>query len=1186
MKQLTENALKVLEARYLLRGDAGKIVETPDQLFRRVATAIAAVEKTQEDREKWAQIFYDMMSSLDFLPNTPTLVNAGNPKGSSVLSACFVLPVKDSLDSIFDTLHRAAMLHQGGAGTGYSFSELRPANSVVSSRAGVSSGPISFMRVYNAAVEEIKQGGVRRGAQMNSLSCTHPDILQFIRCKRDLSQITNANISVEITDAFMEAVESDSDWVLSHPKSLTTVTVKAKELWNEILESAWQTGDPGCLFVDEANRHNSTPHVGKFATTNPCLQGDTLVFTADGRGNVPIKTLAAEGRDVPVFCLDENKKVAIRTMRNPRITGRSSLLKITLDDNSVIKVTPNHKFLLKSGEYREASSLVAGDSLRILTRYESSLKDVFKEKNLNQDYLWLNNEGSNEAEHRLIASYSYNTPIPPGFVVHHRDRNARNNAPTNLEIMSREDHVVLHSSQMIGDNNPMRRAKREWSATDWKEYSENMSEAVKEENNGRFSGFTNEQLRSEALLLTKSLGRRFTAVEWQKHASTKSLPQAFSGWRKSHLNGGIAGLAKWAALELGLEYVDIDPCRVLHYRAALLEGYDAELTEQELLLHKKCEVCDKTFTTNWYRREHGICSTRCAARRATNTPERLSALRSYSLGLKEKTQRDQLEVFLNTKEALGREPSKKEWVDACKKTETPFVIGKTSSFKKWADIVDAASFYNHRVISITTEVGEEDVYNGTVDDFHNFFVGGFEGTTSNGKKKFVYLNNLQCGEIFLLPNEACNLGSINLINFVLNADDKKSFDFERFKTTVHSAVRFLDNVIEASNLPFEDMNQMMRNNRKIGLGIMGWADLLISMGVKYDSQEALDFAGVIGGLLNDEAAAASAVLGKIKGNFPNYPGSVYDNPATPYMRNCDRTCIAPTGSISLIANETSSGIEPVFAFNHSSNRINTKLTHSHWFAKQWSEKYPGETLPDYCIEANKVDPTWHVKMQAAWQKNINLSISKTVNLPNSATREDISSIYKLAWKLKCKGITVYRDGCRATGQVLESKETSGTQPEETKTVLPTRAFGQSSKYYEMRTGSGPLHVHIDHHEDTPYRVFVNMPPIGTEISGMAAILGVVVSKYLELGGDLKALIKHFQSVTSDRAIGLGQKKVLSVPHALSTIFKDFLKVSNGEEIVVAPVAVESLSCPECYSSQFKKQEGCSLCYNCGYSTCS
>ena len=711
VRELTPNALKVLEARYLLRDDKGKPVETPEELFRRVATAVAGAEISPERKQFFSEEFFRMMAALDFLPNTPTLVNAGNPKGSSVLSACFVLPMKDSLDSIFTTLHQTAILHQGGAGTGYSFSELRPANSMVSSKAGVSSGPVSFMKVFNAAVEEIKQGGVRRGAQMNSLSCTHPDILAFIKCKRDLSQITNANISVEITDAFMEAVKNDADWTLSHPKSANTLTLKAREIWHELIESAWQTGDPGCLFIDEANRYNSTPHIGKFSVTNPC------------------------------------------------------------------------------------------------------------------------------------------------------------------------------------------------------------------------------------------------------------------------------------------------------------------------------------------------------------------------------------------------------------------------------------------------------------------------------------------GEIFLLPNEACNLGSINLVNFMNR--EENTFDWERFKKTIHTAIRFLDNVISISNLPFEDMNNMMRNNRKVGLGVMGWADLLLMNGIRYDSEEALAFARKLGRFLNEEAAAASASLGEEKGNFPNFKGSVYDG-HIPYMRNCDRTCVAPTGSISLIANETSSGIEPVFAFSHKSNRINTTLEHSHWYAKEWASRHGDVPLPDFAVEASNIPAEWHVRMQAAWQENINLSISKTVNLNNTATREDISKIYQLAWELKCKGITVYRDGCRATGQVLETKKPAAAPAPVPPTPVRTKAFGTSSKYYELKTGSGPLHVHIDHKEEKdPYRVFINLPPIGTEISGMASILGVVISKYLELGGDLQYLIKHFQSVTSDRPIGLGPKKVHSIPHALSMIFKDFLKTMSGKEVVVASVAPEATeACPECYSTEFKKQEGCNLCYNCGFSKCS
>lgn len=699
MRQLTKNALKVLETRYLVRDQEGNITETPEQLFRRVARTIASVEP-RESAPYWEERFFQLMSNLEFLPNTPTLVNAGRDGGYGILSACFVLPLEDHMEDIFETLKRTAVLHQQAAGTGYCASKLRPEGSTVSKRVGVASGPVSWMKVFNAATEEVKQGGTRRGAMLFSLHDSHPDIFKFITCKKDVTQMKNANISVAATDAFMEAVEKDLDWVLKHPNFTTETVIKARDLWKEIIDSAWSTGDPGLLFCDEANRKNPTPHIFELETTNPC------------------------------------------------------------------------------------------------------------------------------------------------------------------------------------------------------------------------------------------------------------------------------------------------------------------------------------------------------------------------------------------------------------------------------------------------------------------------------------------GEQWLGPNESCNLGSINLIHFIdpLN----KTFDANKLRPVIHDCVRLLDNVIDVAKYPFKEMDQAVKGNRKIGLGIMGWADMLLTLGISYDSEEALVLADNLGAFLQTEADSASRKLAEEKGSFPNFLGSIYDGVVLG-MRNACRTTIAPTGTISLIANETSSGIEPVFAFNHKSNRMDTTMDHSHWFTKQWIINHGQDPLPNYCVEAHQIAPEWHIKMQATWQKYIDNSISKTINLPNSATREDIEKAYMLAWKLKLKGVTVFRDGCKSTGQVLEHVSTAKT---------PIKHVGEQSTYTEVQTGYGPLHVHINSDKDKkPYRLFLNLPPIGTEISGLTTTLGIVISKYLEQGGGLEQLIKHLGSVTGDRPIGLGPNKVLSIPHAIAKTFKEFLKQVHEKEVQLPPTSTV-LQCPECHSSSFKKQEGCSLCPDCGFSSCS
>jgi ribonucleoside-diphosphate reductase alpha chain len=314
---LTENALKVLRARYLLKDEKGIVTETTDELFRRVARHIASAETLYGgDPRDWQERFFSLMTELRFLPNSPTLMNAGKDMGQ--LAACFVLPVDDSMNSIFDTLKNAALILQSGGGTGFSFSKLRPKSDIVRSTGGIASGPVSFMKIYNTATDVIKQGGARRGANMGILRVDHPDILEFIRIKRAEQELANFNISVAITDAFMGALKTDTEYDLKNPRSKVVVgRLKAKHVFNEIVESAWKTGDPGIVFIDRINKFNPTPHIGSMDSTNPCGEQPLLPYEACILGSLNLsKYVMDKAREIDWDNLSTDISTAVRFLDN------------------------------------------------------------------------------------------------------------------------------------------------------------------------------------------------------------------------------------------------------------------------------------------------------------------------------------------------------------------------------------------------------------------------------------------------------------------------------------------------------------------------------------------------------------------------------------------------------------------------------------------------------------------------------------------------------------------------------------------------------------------------------------------------------------------------------------------------------------------------------------------------------
>ena len=768
--ELSENARTVLERRYLKKRK-GKPVESPEDMLKRVAENIAAVEKelygkSSAEAEKWANRFFQIMDERKFLPNSPTLMNAG--RELQQLAACFVLPVEDSMESIFETLKVAALIHKSGGGTGFSFSRLRPKNDQVGSTGGVASGPLSFLKVYNASTEAVKQGGTRRGANMGILRVDHPDIIDFIRAKHGTGEYKNFNLSVAVTNSFMEKVAKGEDFPLFNPRTGVPVSkVNARKLFAEIVEAAWASGEPGIVFIDRINENNPTPALGPIESTNPC----------------------------------------------------------------------------------------------------------------------------------------------------------------------------------------------------------------------------------------------------------------------------------------------------------------------------------------------------------------------------------------------GEQP--------------------------------------------------------------------------------------------LLPYEACTLGSLNLSLMLREEDGSQEVDWEELKKATHLGVRFLDNVVDASRYPIPQIEKTAKANRKIGLGVMGWAEMLIKKGIPYNSEEALRLAEEVMSFIDRESKAASAQLADERGAFANFAGSIYDRPGFPRLRNASTTTIAPTGTISIIAG-TSGGIEPLFSLAFTRQILdNDRLVEINPLFREIAEKkgFYRPELADILAEkgsleeidqippdikkifvtAHQITPEWHIRMQAAFQQFTDNAVSKTVNFPPEAAKDEVRAVYQLAYRLKCKGVTVYRDGCLesqpmqkgvAARQEKPVSVTGETEPEWGKIRPLPRPIRLTGTTDSKQTPEGNLYLTLNYHNGQPFELFAQIGKAGSDIMAFTEGIARLVSLAFRCGIDPAGVAEQLLGIGGSRSVGFGPHRVRSVPDAIGQFLNDCLKniaspvtkntpvqenlafpgngaaaAANNQATGEKNKKVSFNLCPSCGMYAFTWAEGCAKCLACGYAEC-
>ena len=1063
---LDENALRILEARYLERDEHGRVRETPSEMFWRVARAVASVEsRFGASPDDVAPAFHGMISSLEFLPNSPTLMNAGRTTGQ--LSACFVLPVEDSMDAIFESLKSAALIQQTGGGTGFSFARLRPRDDLVARTGGKASGPVSFMRVFNAATDAIHQGGVRRGANMAMLRVDHPDIVEFIDVKSDPRELENFNVSVAVTDAFMKAVASGGSYDLVNPRTGKVAgTLEARPVWERIVQRAWQSGEPGVVFIDRVNAFNPTPQLGMMEATNPCVPADTWVLTEDGPRRV------AELADRPIRVVVDGEIHAADRGFFP--TGQRRVFEVTTTEGYRFAATEDHLVLTittltryrRETEWKRVGDLIEGDLVAL------------------NDHRNLSGWGGYGEEHE---GYLLGLLVGDGTLTESAGIiDVWGDTPGCQELRAATEAAAFH----LHHRSDFRGFQKRHAAT----------------------GKT--RMKSGAL---GTLARDYGMLRGHK-VPGETIERTSSDFHRGFLRGFFDTDGS----------VQGDQEKGVSVRLTQVDVGHLELVQRMLL---RLGIASKI-----YRERHSAGK--------TLLPDGRGGTREYD--------RRAVHELVVANENLARFEQLVGFGHGDKKRRLRAAL---DSYRR----VQNRERFVARVAKIAQR-GVEPVYDVTVPGKSAFDGNGF------------VLHN--CAELPLLPYESCNLGSINVARFVKG----RSVDWERLRATIKLAVRFLDDVVEANKYPLPAIESITKANRKIGLGVMGFADLLVLRGIRYDSDEGLAAADELARFLQDEARKASEELAEKRGAFPAFIGSLWALRGDKARRNATVTTVAPTGTISLIGG-CSSGIEPLFAVSYVRRALDGSalLNVMHPEHERVVRERGAEGAKELFRTALEIAPEWHVKMQAAFQRHSENSISKTINLPKQATPADVKKAYELAYELGCKGITVYRDGSR-DAQVLSVPTTEhGRKPR----PRPEVTHGTTIK---KRTGDGNLYVTINEDEaGRPFELFATLGKAGGCSAAMTEAIARLISLALRAGVDVDEVRKQLRGISCHPTWSDGVK-ILSCPDAIGQAIESYEK-AKGRELEKAEGVERRVSCPECGSTELEHAEGCVLCRSCGYSEC-
>ncbi len=1171
---LSENSRQVLHKRYLRRGLDGQPVESIEGMFQRVARAVAEPDAAHGyDIATTEQSFYALLTSLRFFPNSPTFTGAGTPLGQ--LAACFVLPISDDMgrksDGIFQTLRDAALIQQTGGGNGFSFSRLRPKGDAVASSAGVATGPVGFLRVYDVAFGEVAQGGTRRGANMAVLRVDHPDIEQFITCKAEEGHIANFNISVGITDTFMQAVEADADFSLVSPRDgRVWRTVRARDLFDKIVTYAHHNGEPGALFLDAANRSNPVPHLYELAATNPCVPGDTLVATPDGwrradtiRQGDEICTVLGTGR-------------VERVEVNPNV----QTYRVSLSDGSSLRATAAHQFHVRDSrtkffEPRRLDQLSPGDWVRV---YKGALP---------------------------------NNPVPP----------------TSADLTDRE-HGFL-AGVLVGDGcytphalsvNVVRLSTH----ADDTEWNEILLQAFRRVGVTKMYSYVN--VGSRSMMMDPKPGRIIT--DWVKalalkpaRGPEKELPAAYINSNAEFLTGLLDGLFSTdGSVDLQsnhpmLRFHTSSPELARQIRLILLMfGVHARIAKSE---RKRYELDGRVIRHDRPKYDvviSGQSMGRFVEQIHLSHPakqQRLveAALRSNFTGGNWAAQVIAVEpAGIETVYDLY-EPQSDTWI-------TEGYVSRGCG-EQWLGPYENCCLGSVNLAQHVTSEGRVDW-----DKLRESVVVStrFLDNVVDANKYVPAVPQLRESA---LRARRIGLGIMGLGDLMYALDVRYgSAEGQEFAAQIMEFVRYhcmltsielaqergpflaiKGSIYDPGDLKWQPPVPLAPHRHDWGRPALDWQTVVEGIkrhGIRNAAQTTVAPTGTIGTVASCEGYGCEPVFALA------YTRTVKDN-----GRDLKLTYTSPLFEKAL----ERAGVDEA-----TRARIGNEVSVTG--SCQHLVEVP-EAIRQVFVVSSDITAEEHVRMQAAIQAFVDNSISKTINFGTSATVEDVAQAYRLAWHLGCKGLTVYVTGSRqevvletkATAENKGSKGESGPLSPGTPALLPAHAAKRPRPSalpgytYRKETPLGTAYITVNINGGSqPFEVFMNVGKAGSDVAAVSEALGRLISLVLRLPSPLdpterlKQMIDQLAGIGGGRSMGFGANRVRSLPDAIAQVLREHLNSSQeseegeaGESTPYAPAA-EQLPlpmadrpigdlCPDCGQATFIPTEGCRKCHACGYSEC-